>query len=200
MPSSPPYQQSHGFCFLNSSSELFYAFINKHMYTYRCVQSGIFPPFSHEWEHTIETVWEGSFFISWSILIYSIILLSGYSQVIQVFLQISFHYRLFQESEHSSLCYIVNPCCPFILYIMYILIRFLWFIPIPFTFGNHKFVFHVWICFCFVYRFICITFLDSTGDNIIFIVLCLIYFTQYDILQVQPCCCKWQLSFFFLTE
>ena len=37
MPSSPSYQQSHGFCFLNSSSELFHAFINKHMYTYRYV-------------------------------------------------------------------------------------------------------------------------------------------------------------------
>ena len=35
MPSSPPHQQSHGFCSLNSSSKLFYAFINKHMYTYR---------------------------------------------------------------------------------------------------------------------------------------------------------------------
>ena len=34
----------------------------------------------------------------------------------------------------SSLCYIVNPCCPSILYIMYLLIRYLWFIPIPFSF------------------------------------------------------------------
>ena len=117
------------------------------------------------------------FFISWSILIYSVILLSGYSQMIQVFLQISSHYRLFQDSERSSLCYIVNPCGPSILYIMCLLIRYLWFIPTPFSFGNHKFVFHVWICFYFIYKFIYITFLDSTGDNIIFIVLCLTYFT-----------------------
>ena len=34
----------------------------------------------------------------------------------------------------------------------------------------------------------------------IFLFLCLIYFTQYDNLQVHPCCCKWLISFFLITE
>ena len=40
------------------------------------------------------------------------------------FFQIIFHYRLLQDSEYSSLCYTVGPCCSSILYIgVYILIQ-----------------------------------------------------------------------------
>ena len=32
------------------------------------------------------------------------------------FLQILFHYRLLQDIEYNSLCYIVGPCCLSIVY------------------------------------------------------------------------------------
>ena len=34
----------------------------------------------------------------------------------------------------------------------------------------------------------------------VFVFLFLTYFTQYDNLQVHPRCCKWHISFFFVTE
>ena len=47
---------------------------------------------------------------------YSVVFISVYSKVIQLYIyiyilfQILFHYRLFQDSEYSSLCYTVGPC------------------------------------------------------------------------------------------
>ena len=40
---------------------------------------------------------------------------------------------------------------------------------------NHKFVFSMWLYFCFVYKFICTFFLDSTYKQyyIIYVFLCL---------------------------
>ena len=42
-------------------------------------------------------------------------------------------------------------------------------------------------------------FLDSTykGCHSIFLLLCLIYFTQYDNLSVHPCCYKWHCFILF---
>ena len=39
------------------------------------------------------------------------------------FFQIIFHYWLLQDTEYSSFCYIVDPCCLFIYSIVF------WFIP-----------------------------------------------------------------------
>ena len=47
-----------------------------------------------------------------------------YSKVIQLYIyicilfQVLFHYRLLQDIEYSSLCYMVGPCCLSILYIV----------------------------------------------------------------------------------
>ena len=48
--------------------------------------------------------------------------------------------------------------------------------------GNHKFVFYNCDTFFFVNKFICTIFLDSTYKqfHMIFVFLCLTYFTQYD--------------------
>ena len=37
-------------------------------------------------------------------------------------------------------------------------------------------------------------FLDSTckWEHTVFVFLCLTYFIKYNLLQIQPCCCKWQ--------
>ena len=68
------------------------------------------------------------------------------------------HYRLVQDIEYSSLCYIVGPYYLSILYTVICIFE-----PqapclsIPlFPFGNDKFVFYVYKCFCFVCKFICI--------------------------------------------
>ena len=66
--------------------------------------------------------------------------------------------------------------------------------------GNHKsfsksvsaFLFCNWVN---LYHF----FLDSTykGCHMLFLLLCLTYFTQYATLWVHPCCCKWPYFIFF---
>ena len=37
---------------------------------------------------------------------------------IYISFQVTFHYRLLQDIEYSSLCYTVGPCCLSILYIV----------------------------------------------------------------------------------
>ena len=55
-------------------------------------------------------------------LINNVVLVSGTQQCdslyiyIYILFQILFHYRLLQDSEYSSLCYTVGPCCLSILY------------------------------------------------------------------------------------
>ena len=56
-------------------------------------------------------------------LIYNFVLVSGVQQSdllipIYIFFQIIFHYRLLKNTEYSSLCYIVTPCCLSILCIV----------------------------------------------------------------------------------
>ena len=60
-------------------------------------------------------------------LIYKVVLVSGVQQsnsVIQIYIKYiysfsdSFYYRLSQNIEYSSLCYIVGPCCFPILYVL----------------------------------------------------------------------------------
>ena len=67
---------------------------------------------------------EKDFFIEVQ-LIYNTVLVSGAQHVQQsdlvlffffFFFQITFHYRLLQDIEYSSLQYTVNPCCLFILH------------------------------------------------------------------------------------
>ena len=68
-------------------------------------------------------------------LLYNIVFVSGVQQSDSIiFLKIIFHYRLLQDIEYSSLCCTVNPCCLSILCVV---------VCIPFSFGNHKFVFYV---------------------------------------------------------
>ena len=67
-------------------------------------------------------------------------------------------------------------------------------VPSCFSFGNHKFYFEVY--FYFVNKFICIIFIRFHIQGISYdISLSLSDFTQYDNLQVHPCCCKWHYFF-----
>ena len=81
--------------------------------------------------------------------------------VLYILIQILFHYGLWQDSGYSSLCYTVGHCCLTILYIVVGICQSqtpnLSF-PTPFPFGNRKFVFCLWVYFCFVNKFICIIF------------------------------------------
>ena len=70
------------------------------------------------------------------------------------------------------------------------------FIPPP---ANHKFVFYICDSICFVNKFTCTIFLDSTCKRI-FVFLCLTYFTQDDNLQVHPCCCKWHYYYYYFLK
>ena len=100
-----------------------------------------------------------SFFLIEVYLIYNVVLVSGVQQSnsilhtyvcvcmhIYILFQILFHYRLLQDTEYSSVCYTVGPCCLSILYI----VVFICLpqtpnlsLPLAFPFGNHKFVFCV---------------------------------------------------------
>ena len=78
-----------------------------------------------------------------------------YSKVIQlyiyiyIFFQILFHYRFLQDTEYSSLCYTVGPCCLSILWIVVCVCESQAPSLSPTTHtstipvGNHKFVFYV---------------------------------------------------------
>ena len=59
--------------------------------------------------------------------------------------QIRFCCGLSQDTEYSSLCYAVGPCCLCFIYSsMYLSVTNSYFIPPPhFPFGHHKFVFYV---------------------------------------------------------
>ena len=56
----------------------------------------------------------------------------------------------------------------------------------------------LWVYFCFVDKFICVI-LDSIYKqyHMVFVFLCLTYFTQYDNLWVHPCCCRWHYFILF---
>ena len=43
--------------------------------------------------------------------------------IVQIIVQIIFHYRLLQGIEYSSLCHTVNPCCLSILYIVVLFVN-----------------------------------------------------------------------------
>ena len=53
-----------------------------------------------------------------------------------------------------------------------------------------------------LYAWIIIIFLDSMHkwDHLVFIFLCLTYFTYHSVLKVYPCCYKWQDLFLFMDE
>ena len=99
-------------------------------------------------------------------------------------LQILFHYRLLQDIEYSSLCYTINPCCLF--YIQ-------WFASV-----NPKLLIYpsppspsVTINLASMYVSLLSWFASFSFDStykwhhMIFVFLCLIYFTQYDHLSVH---------------
>ena len=103
----------------------------------------------------------------------------------------------------SSLCYTVGPCCYSVLYIVVCICQSQ---LLSYAFSSSPLVSQVcflYICdyFCFVNKFICTIFLDSTCKpyHMIFVFLSLTYFTWYDNLQVHPSCCKWHY-FFFAVE
>ena len=65
--------------------------------------------------------------------------------------QNSFHYMLLQDIKYSFLCYVVDPCCLPILYIVHTYVNLKPLIclspsPLVLTipFGNYKFVFYVY--------------------------------------------------------
>ena len=61
-------------------------------------------------------------------------------------------------------------------------------------------VFSLQLCFCFVMFVHLFYFLDSTykWNHMVFVFLCLTYFTWHNALQVHPCCCRWQNFILFL--
>ena len=92
-------------------------------------------------------------------MIHNILLISGYIKVIQltyIFFQILFQYRLLQDIEYSSLCYTVNLYSLSILYASVNPI-FLIYPPLLSPLVT-KFIFYVWVYFCFINKFICIIF------------------------------------------
>ena len=83
-------------------------------------------------------------------LIYNVVLVSGVQQsdsviYIYILFQVLFHYGLLQEIEQSSLCYTVGPCLSTLYTVVCICESQApdLFLPPPFPFGNHKFVFYV---------------------------------------------------------
>ena len=80
----------------------------------------------------------------------------------------------------------------------YISIPISQFIPFPPSLGNYV-CFHSCDSICFESKFICTIFKDSTYKqyHVIFVFLCLTYFTEYDNLWAHPCCCKWHHSILF---
>ena len=97
-------------------------------------------------------------------MIYNVVLILGVQQSDSVQLYIYLYpylylylYRLLQNIEYSSLCYTVGPCWLSILYIvMYVNHQILIYPSPSFHLGNHKFVFYIWVYFCFTYKFMCI--------------------------------------------
>ena len=58
----------------------------------------------------------------------------------------------------------------------------------------------LWVCFCFVDRFICGIFqIPYKSDSIWYFFLFLVYFTSYDNLYLHPFCCRWHY-FFLMAE
>ena len=103
---------------------------------------------------------------------------------IYILFKILFHYRLLQDIEYSSLCYTINPCCLF--YIQ-------WFASV-----NPKLLIYpsppspsVTINLASMYVSLLSWFASFSFDStykwhhMIFVFLCLIYFTQYDHLSVH---------------
>ena len=113
-----------------------------------------------------------------------------YSRVTQLctyihsFLNIFFHYGLSQEIGCSYLWYTVGPCCLSILNVIVCIYQPQTPTPSlsPLPLGDHKSVLYVCESICFVYKFICVIFLDSKYKwyHMVFVFLCLAYFTKYD--------------------
>ena len=61
------------------------------------------------------------------------------------FFQILFHYMLLQDTEYSSLCYRVGPCCLFYIWqCVSVNPKFpIYPSPLSLPFGNHKFIFYI---------------------------------------------------------
>ena len=105
--------------------------------------------------------------------------------------------------EQSFLCYTVCPCWLSILNIVectcqsQTLLNIVLYHPAPVVTIS---LFSKCVSlFDFINKFICIILKYSAYKwyHMIFIFLCLIYFTQYDNLQVHPCCCKWHYFILF---
>ena len=130
--------------------------------------------------------------------------LQVYSQVVQLCIhtylfQILFPYRSLQNTEYSSLWYTVGPCCSSILYII---VCMCWFqtpnLSLPHSFLVTISLFSVsWLCFCFVYKFICISFFCITHVSDIICYLSLSGLLHLDNLKVHLCCCKWHFILFY---
>ena len=114
---------------------------------------------------------------------------------------IHFCYRLLKDTEYRSLCYTVGPFCLYILYTLYIGVcicqsqvtnlspprpisplviinlfpvsLFLWLTSLRITISRSI----LWVCFCFINKFICIIFLNSTCKFNYDICLSLTHFT-----------------------
>ena len=87
-------------------------------------------------------------------------LLLLYSRVTQfytyiyVLFNILFHSGLSQDIKYTSLCYTVGPCWLSILCIVVCICRCdVLNLSLP-CFGNHKFVFYVWVCFANTFIFL----------------------------------------------
>ena len=69
--------------------------------------------------------------------------------------------------------------------------------------GNHKFIFNICnsISVLQISSFVQY-FLDSICKQnlMLSVFLCLTHFTQYDNIQVQPCCCKWHFLVLFMAN
>ena len=85
------------------------------------------------------------------------------THIYTVFFNILFHRGLSQDSEYSSLCYTLGPCCLPILNEIACIHQpqspsASLSLPPPHSLGNHKSVLYVCECFCLVDRFICAIF------------------------------------------
>ena len=114
----------------------------------------------------------------------------GFSKVIQLYMYMClfffrfFPYRSAQNIEQNSLCYTVGPCWLSILYRAVFVNPTLPIYPSSpsFPYDNHVYFLSLWVCFCFINKFICILFLHSTynQNDMIFALLCdLLYLVWY---------------------
>ena len=108
-------------------------------------------------------------------LIYNVVLISTVKQIDSVIYIYSFsycsHYGLSQYIECSSSCCTTGPWYLSVIYLFYIIVCICWSqtpsSPLPNTLGNHKSVLCVWVCVCFLGKFVCIIFqIPHKGDTV----------------------------------